>query len=53
MSEEVVEESDSHPRCPECPSHESGIEIPDVDDVWIGCDECNVSVMSIYKYNNN
>ncbi|TIA80575.1 hypothetical protein E3P92_00578 [Wallemia ichthyophaga] len=37
----MEDESDSHPRCPQCPPADSDQEIPDVDDVWIGCDACD------------
>lgn len=40
----MEEESDSHSRCPKCPSIDSDQETPDVDDIWIGCEACDVSI---------
>lgn len=41
----MEEESDSHSRCPKCPSIDNDQDIADVDDIWIGCEACDVSIM--------
>ncbi|TIB70634.1 hypothetical protein E3Q24_02798 [Wallemia mellicola] len=37
----MEEESDSHSRCPKCPSIDNDQDIADVDDIWIGCEACD------------